>query len=276
MKRDRREKKGGAGKVIIVIIIIIIILIRIIFGVIAIDGMVEYVKVTTSMTWTDRQVVSMLDRMKCWWRTRQVRKLTGRWSTATNEFQIGLYPFSLIRRYIRSSLISTLIYECKKLILLNVCNVISLSHSFFSFETRDLFSRNYRECFYFYFLLFFFYFNGINKVATLVHSVRSSEFLRLYRIVTRGRGVSRWLYLLVLWLSTKWYDIRKLLRRCGLPGYIPSPCRIFAHCRSSGLRSTLLSPKRLTKFLYIVWNSLSKKPHFFNLKTDYYSPKPYI
>lgn len=48
MKRDRREKKGGAGKVIIVIIIII--LIRIIFGVIAIDGMVEYVKVTTSMT----------------------------------------------------------------------------------------------------------------------------------------------------------------------------------------------------------------------------------
>ena len=50
MKRDRREKKGGAGKVIIVIIIIIIILIRIIFGVIAIDGTVEYVKVTTSMT----------------------------------------------------------------------------------------------------------------------------------------------------------------------------------------------------------------------------------
>lgn len=148
--------------------------------------MVQYVKVTTSMTWTDRQVVSMLDRMKCWWRTRQVRKLT-EWSTATNEFQIGLYSFSLIRRY---SIIVNIhvIRECKKLIL-NVCNVIFLSLSLF-FEINSI------SCFFeiivprvkFYFYLFLFFFSmsrcfNANKVATLVHS-EIKRILRLYRIVT--------------------------------------------------------------------------------------------
>lgn len=155
--------------------------------------MVQYVKVTTSMTWTDRQVVSMLDRMKCWWRTRQVRKLT-EWSTATNEFQIGLYSFSLIRRY---SIIVNIhvIRECKKLIL-NVCNVIFLSlFLFFEINSIRLLFRNYRIASEILFLSFpFFFFSMLrcfnaNKVATLVHS-EIKRILRLYRIVTRRRWVS--------------------------------------------------------------------------------------